>query len=167
MIARDAVSLIREKGRQRPVRVIEGGVHLLEALPQLLDSPGRELSVTYNGEDMGVIDQTSMLDALSRQIAVRDDSCIIELYCAPADYSASLIARAVEDSDVHLVDLLTNPADNGMLRVTLRVRCEDPEATVHSLERHGFDVADVYSHPSQARTAAFERLLAVRTLINV
>lgn len=159
--------MIREKGRQRPVRVIDGGMHLLEVLPLLLDAPGRELAVTDSERDRGVIDQTSMLDALAGQIAARDDCSIIELSCAPADYSASLIARAVEDSDVHLVDLLTNPGDNGMLRVTLRVRCEDATATVHSLERYGFEVTDVHSHSTQAGTAAFERLLAVRTLINV
>lgn len=168
MTARDAISLTRGADGQAVATEIEGGLHLLDVLPRLLDSPGHELRVSGTDENQGgVIDETSLLEALSHQIAPRYDCCVIEMECAAADYSASHIARAVEDSDVHIVDLLTNPGESGHLRVTLRVRCEDPEATVHSLERYGYEVTATYGGSGTAASAAFERLLAVQTLINI
>lgn len=167
MTARDAISHLRKKESVVPSGEIGGGVHLLEVLPRLLDAPGRELRVDDEGDASGVIDQTSMLEALGRLISPRNDCSVIEIECAPYDYSASHIARAVEDSDVHLVDLITSPGEGDRVLVTLRVRCDDPEPTAHSLERYGYEVKGVFGHGDVDRTVAFERLLAVQTLINV
>lgn len=168
MTARDAISLTRGVDNGNVSTEIEGGTHLLEVLPRLLDSPEHLLRVCSEGDLAGgVIDETSLLEAMIHQIAPRYDCCVIEMECAAADFSASLIARAVEDSDVHLVDMLTNPGEAGRIRVTLRVRCEDPVATVHSLERYGYEVSASYGGNGAASSAAFERLLAVQTLINV
>lgn len=167
MTAREAVSAIRNKAGVWPEGEIEGGVHLLDVMPRLLEAPGRELTVRDGDETVGIIDENSMLEAMARQISARYDCSVIEIECLPGDYSASHIARAVEDSDVHLVDMLTNPADGGHLRVTLRVRCEDPSATVHSLERYGYEVTRTFGHDDVERTAAMERLLGLQALINV
>lgn len=101
------------------------------------------------------------------KIAPREDCCIVRIQCRPDDYSASHIARAVEDADVHLVDLLTNPADNGYISVTLRVRCEDATGVSHSLERYGYEVTDILGSRPADPSVALERLLAVQTLINI
>lgn len=167
MTAKEAISRVHGMQGGRPEVEIEAGTHLLDVLPRLLDSPGRELLVRDADGEVGIIDETSMLEALSRQISPRYDCSVIEIECLPADYSASHIARAVEDSDVHLVDMLTNPGEEGRLRVTLRVRCEDPTSTVHNLERYGYEITRVYGNESSMATAAFERMLAVQTLINV
>lgn len=126
MTARDAISPLKKEGSVPPKDSVRGDIHLLEVLPRLLESPERTLSVTDGEETVGIIDQTSMMEALGRLIAPRYDSSVIELECAPSDYSASLFARAVEDVDMHLVDLLTTPGTEGRVRVTLRIRCEDP-----------------------------------------
>lgn len=167
MKARDAVSLQRAKELPSPKGTVDGGVHLLEVLPRLLDEPGRELGVTAEGAECGVIDQASLLEALGRMIVPRYDCSVIEVECPASDYSASHLARAVEDSDVHLVDMITTPLEGNRLRVTLRVRCEDPTATVHCLERYGYDVPEVYGHENAGYTASMERLMALQTLMNV
>lgn len=167
MTAKDAVSITRRNEADTALPTVEGGMHLLEVLPRLLDSPTRELAVNDSDDRGGVIDQSSLLEALGRQISPRYDCSVIEMECAPADYSASRIAHAVEDTDVHLVDLLTNPGEEGRLRVTLRVRCDDPLATVHSLERYGYTVTDTHGHEEAAATAAIERLLGLQAMINV
>ena len=168
MKARDAISLTK-KNAADPMKAtaVDAGMHLLEVLPALLDSPVRELKVMDGNDEIGVIDSDSMLDALGRQIAARFDSSVIELTCMPADYSASRLSHAVEDTDAHLVDLLTVPGDDESLRVTLRVRCEDPTAAVHSLERYGYEVTGVYAHDNIMPTASLERLLSLQALINV
>ena len=168
MKARDAISLIKKNVTDASAALeVKGGMHLLEVLPRLFESPTRELRVYDNDIEIGIIDSDSMLEALGRVVASRYDCSVIELECTPADYSASLLARAVEDTDAHLVDLLTVPSDGGRLHVTLRVRCEDPTAAVHSLERYGYNVTDIYGHENVDLTASIDRLLALQALINV
>lgn len=140
---------------------------LAEVLPRLLDAPGRMVGVEEEGLRVGVIDQTSLLEGLGRMIPARDDSSLITVECAPADYSASRLSHAVEDSDAHIVDLWSAPAEHGKIRVTLRVRRSDPTATVHNLERYGYEVVDSWAASYQDAEVAWERLLALNTLLNV
>lgn len=168
MKARDAISLVKKTAESSDSAVrVDAGMHLLDVLPRLFESSSREVSVCENNQVIGVIDSDSMLEALSRQISPRYDCSIIELECPPADYSASVLARAVEDTDAHLVDMLTIPAEDGNLKVSLRIRCEDPTAASHSLERYGYTVTDVYGQENAEQTASLERLLALQALINV
>lgn len=97
----------------------------------------------------------------------RDDSSIVEIECAPADYSASRIAHAVEDADAHLVDLLTEPGEGGNLRVTLRVRRENPSGVVSSLERYGYTVTDVESRITPDNDDQLWRFLEFQRMLNV
>lgn len=146
---------------------VDASIPLLPLLHRLLESPEGRLAVADEGIVIGSIDSAAMLRGLGRLIADRDDCCIIVVECRPDDYSASLMAHAIEDCDAHLVDLLTTPADDGSLRVTLRVRCYDPSAAVHSLERYDFRVVDSYADNHADLTVAAERLLALQTLLNV
>lgn len=167
MTAKEAISpVIRlEKGVDLPQ--VEGGMPLLEVLPRLLESPGRLLEVDESGERIGVIDQTSLLEAMGRMIAARDDSSVVTVECTPGEYSASRLSHAVEDADVHLVDLLTAPWEEGKLHVTLRVRCEDPTSVVHNLERYGYDVVESHGEYSRDATVAMERLLSLKAMMDV
>lgn len=59
------------------------------------------------------------------------------------DYSASAIARAVEDCNAHILNLniTAQPASNtNSVVVDLRVSHRDSAAVVRSLERYGFHV---------------------------
>lgn len=75
-----------------------------------------------------------------------DESCRILVSCIPSDYSASRIARAVEDCDAHLLNL--NVTDDGRhldnrVVVELRVSHRSPVAVARSLERYGYEVVDI------------------------
>ena len=78
-----------------------------------------------------------------------------------------MLARAVEDADVHLVDLLSVPASGGKVEVMLRVRAGDATAAAHSLERYGYDVTDMYCDGAAPDSVAMERLLGLKALMNV
>lgn len=74
--------------------------------------------------------------------------------CRRADYSASRMARAVEDVDAHVLNLNVTalrtddmPAD--CVVVALRVARREALSVVRSLERYGFDVLD-FDGASQA-----------------
>lgn len=60
----------------------------------------------------------------------------------PDNYSAATIARAVEDCDVHLVNLNLTSArtPGGDLVVAVRVDCAGTDAVTRSLERYGYTV---------------------------
>lgn len=157
------ISSIRESASRR----VAADMPLLEVLPRLLDSPQRRLCVEQGENVLGIIDESSLLEGLGRMIATRDDCSVITVECAPYDYSASRIAHAVEDSNAHLVDLWSIPSDDGHLRVTLRVRRSDPTATVHSLERYGYEVVEAHGSNYRDMELTATRLLELQTLLNV
>lgn len=164
MTAKDVISPRRTLP---PLKSVESDMPLLEVLPHLLDAPGRLLGVSHGNDTVGVIDEVSLLEGLGRMIAPRDDSSVLLVECAPQDYSASLIARAVEDVDAHLVDLISHPAADGMLHVTLRVRTTDPTQASMSLERYCYRVIESTHAPEVSATILAERLASLQALMNV
>lgn len=150
-----------------PLKSVDSGMPLLEVLPHLLDAPGRLLGVSEEGKMVGVIDEVSLLEGLGRMIAPRDDSSVLVVESAPQDYSASLLARAVEDVDAHLVDLISHPAADGKLHVTLRVRTTDPTQAAMSLERYGYHVVESTRGNEADASILAERLASLQALINV
>lgn len=168
MTARDVLSpLILPGGEVNGLRTVSDDMPLVDVLPRLLDTGSRSLAVTDGDRILGVITESSMLEGLGRMIAPRDDSSIVTVECRPEDYSASLLAHAVEDAEAHLVDLWSVPIEDGMLRVTLRVRSTDPTAAVRSLERYDFHVVEAHGQQMRAVELAGERLLALQTLLNI
>ncbi len=167
MIAKDIIAAGQRCGHISPYRNVAGDMPVVNVLPRLLDTPDRRLGVKDGGELVGIIDSDSLLGGIGRMIAARDDCSLITLECAPVDYSASRIAHAVEDTDTHLVDLWSVPSDGGKMRVTLRVRRDDPSAVVHSLERYGYEVVSVYGNDYGDSEIAALRLLELKTLMNI
>lgn len=168
MTAKEIINPVRREALESRATV-DADMPVIDVLPRLLESPSHEVGVKAGDETLGIIDRDSMLDGIGRMIAARDDCSIITLECRPEEYSASHIARAIEDSDAHLVDLLTSPGEDGNIMVTLRVRHEDPSAAVRSLERYDYHVVAAYGNAACDRDAeiAAERLLALQTLMNV
>lgn len=167
MTARDIMTKRIDTGSAALLPSVAEEATLFDVLPRLLDSPTRSLAVTRDGITVGAIDRDSMLEGLGAAIQPRDDASVLVVECAPADYSASLLAHAVEDVDVHLCDLNTTVSDRGRLRVTMRVLNRDPQAAIRSLERYGFNVTEAYSAPGVSQTAFDERLAMLQTYLNV
>ena len=167
MTARDAISPVMLPAPGTVSRRVEGDMPLVDVLPRLLDSPGRLLEVTEGEMPIGVIDQTSMLTALGLMLAARDDSSVVTVECHPEDYSASLIAHAVEDAGVHLVDLWSVPASEGMVRVTLRVRCADPSGVIRSLERYDYNVVEAHGREYADLEISARRLSELRAYLDI
>ncbi len=73
---------------------------------------------------------------------LRSDSSQLLVACAPRDYSASAIAKAVEDCDAQLEGLsVTGMRDAaGRLVVALEVGSASPDGVARSLERYGYEV---------------------------
>lgn len=167
MTARDAISPLTVRREGTAPRSVESDMPLVDVLPRLLDSPGHMLEVLDGATSVGSIDESSMLAALGAMLAPRDDCSLLTVTCRPQDYCASTLAHAVEDTGSHLVDLWSAPAEDGMLRVTLRVRCSDPSQAVRSLERYDFNVTEAHGSEYTDRTIARDRMLALQAYLNV
>lgn len=167
MTARDLISPTGHTSLPGTLRHVPADMPVFDVLPRLLDTPQRMLAVTDGRGTVGIIDTDSLLAGLGALIAPRDDSSVIVISCHPSDYSASMIANAVEDADAHLVDLISTPMPEGMLRVTLRIRHSDPSATVRSLERYGFNVTGAHGASYADARIADERIAALQTYLNV
>ncbi|MDE6247293.1 MAG: hypothetical protein K2M41_05570 [Muribaculaceae bacterium] len=167
MTAKDVLSVHDNANPLLPMKNVDASMPLLEVLPHLLDAPGRLLGVLDAGNCIGVIDEISMLEGLGRLIAARDDSSVLTVECRDDQYSASAISHAVEDADAHLVDLISRGDSDGKIRVTLRVRANDPEAAARSLERYGYRVVESSGAMSPQSEVLAERLASLRALINI
>lgn len=168
MTARECISPLPFPHNISEAASVSANMPALDVLHPLLEAPGRRLGVVdTDGTLLGMIDAHSMLEALGRIIAQRDDSSLITIICAAGDYSASHIAHAVEDADAHLVDLISSPAADGRIRVFLRVRHTDPTAAVRSLERYGFFVEEAIGANSRSADLALERMAALISYLNV
>ena len=71
-----------------------------------------------------------------------DDSCRLVMTCRKEDYSASIVARAVEDCDAHLLNLnvTSQVTDSGEMVVELRVGVNN---VARSLARYGYEVVKI------------------------
>lgn len=167
MIAKDVLSSCENPNHILPLKNVDSNMPLFEVLPHLLDAPERLLGVMEGENLVGFIDERSLLEGLGRLIAVRDDSSMLTIECDPEQYSASVISHAVEDNDVHLVDLLSQPSDNGKIKVNLRVRSLDSEGIARSLERYGYQVVESQGGSDEDVNVLAERLASLRILMNV
>lgn len=76
-----------------------------------------------------------------------EDQSHLLVSCRRADYSASLIARAVEDCNAQLLNLnvTTLPSDASDVIVSLRINHRNPAPVVRSLQRYGYEVMNAIS----------------------
>lgn len=168
--ARDVMAAPSTAPGATPHVMVEGRLPLVDLLHRLADAEEGVAGVVEDGRMTGIVTPASVLAGLAEMLAPRDDSSLICVECAPGDYSAAALARAVEDADAHLVDLWTAPTDHGTIAATLRVRVGDPSGVCHHLERYGFEVTDSAAvGGAQAADAilAAERLLELKTILSI
>lgn len=170
MTAKDILSPKKGSADQEALSLrVASDLPMMEVLPRLLEAPGHRVAVVNAADEsvMGVIDEKSFMEGLGHFVAPRDDSSTVVVECRPEAYSASEIARAVEDADAALVDLWSVPTQDGMIRVTLRVRHSDPSMAVRSLERYGYTVIETHGSENADAQLAAERLATLSLYLNV
>lgn len=72
--------------------------------------------------------------------------------CHPADFSASALARAVEDSNAHLLNMNVTGTvrEDGRMTIELRTSLRHADNTIRSLARYGFETVSSKSFPEIA-----------------
>lgn len=98
-----------------------------------------------------------------------EESSELSVACYRADYSASAIARAVEDVDAHLINLNVTSAvtPEGEIITDLRVNRRNAAAVARSLERYGFRVIDLRNNADDASDVLSERVGELLAYLNI
>lgn len=139
-------------------------------LPQLLESPTATVEVTdSDGGTLGVVDAHAMLRCLGTMLGDAREASWVEASVAATAYSASSVARAVEDADANLLDMLTSPDpdDSSRMRISLRVSHADPSGVVRSLERYGYEVTTAVGTGNDDYDKARRRLSELELYLNM
>ncbi len=141
------------------------------SLPEALDAlcRSRSTALTVRSEDApdSAVTQAQMLAALAHLLYYDPEYSELTLRCTPSQYSASTIARAVEDADATLVSLLCSPAPQGLLDVWLRINRTDPSLCARSLERYGYSVSSATGPRYADRDISRERITALQHYLNI
>lgn len=146
---------------------IDAGADIFQVLHLLSLSPEKSLRVVADGIVVGAIDSEALIASLCSVTNPGDDDSLVTVECNPEDFSASLLAHAVEDADAHLTDMLSSLTPEGRMRVTLRIHRRDPAAAIRSLERYGYNVVDATSRDQALPAVLDERLAALQVFLNV
>ena len=87
---------------------------------------------------------------------------MLTVECPASDYSASSIAKAVEDCDAHLLNLNVTSEKSimpGNIVVDLRINHRNTDAVSRSLERYGYVVTSSGDELTHAEEKARENVL--------
>lgn len=98
-----------------------------------------------------------------------DGSSHLLIGCRRDDYSASRIARAVEDCDAHLLNLnlmLDETGEHDLL-ADIRVNRQSGEAVARSLMRYGFDVLNFSPGENPSDSTLRDRVEELLRYLNV
>ncbi len=106
------------------------------------------------------------LERLETLLPDRTDSSELLVACAPEHYSASAIAKAVEDCDVQLLALsVTGMRDSqGRPVISLTVNARTPDGIARSLERYGCEV--IHTRGDLSPRAQSEAIARVNELLH-
>lgn len=102
--------------------------------------PSDEFNPAEHPQSGGIHDETHLFPPV-------EESCEVTVACWPDDYSASRLARAIEDCDAQLLNLNVSarPLETGEMTVELRAGLRNPDSAVRALERYGYRVVGVHT----------------------
>ena len=92
-------------------------------------------------EDLGI----DMAQKMARLFPSVEDSCRLTMTCRKSDYAASIVVRAVEDCDAHVLNLNVTgeTTPTGEMVVELRVGLNNGERVARNLARYGYEVVKI------------------------
>lgn len=146
---------------------VEEDTPVLDLIHKLIDSPQHRLVVKRKGNITGHIDPDSLLEGIADLTDCHHTGAVITAECATNDYSASSLARAVEDADANLLDFLSKTTDRGTMRITMRISHEDPSSVCRSLERYNYNIISAHGTEYADEETLDMRLNALQVYLNV
>lgn len=148
-------------------RTLSEDAMLTKVLAAIADSESGRVPVKMSDNTTQYITAGQMATAMATILPYSTDSSEIQVVCHPSQYSASSIARAVEDADAAMLSLLSYPGEGDSLNVYIRTNRADPSPVVHSLERYGYSVSDANGTEYTDARISSQRLYELQHYLNI
>ncbi|MDA8929863.1 MAG: hypothetical protein ABF321_09645 [Bacteroidia bacterium] len=142
--------------------------HIIDALHVLKESKANVCCVLGDEyEWQGVLTKTGVLQALSDSVTITQGGSTLLVEMAPHHYSSSEISRIIEGEGAQLLGLwLTNVAESGRIRASLKLNTLNAERIINGLQRYGYEVIaafgdDDYKENVERRFQSFMKYIDV------
>lgn len=129
--------------------------------------PSNDVIEMENGVTLCHSVDEEMLHSASYLFPPIADCCELTVACDPAHFSASAIARAVEDCDSHLLNMnvTSQTTESGEMMIALRAGLRNAAVAARSLERYGYRVVEIHQGESDLFDSTFSARIA--NLLNI
>lgn len=121
-----------------------------------------------DGHYVGLVKRHDIFDQFARMLSTQESGAILALEVEPRDYSLARLVYTVEQNDVKVLSIASEPPEvpDGRTRVTLKLNVTDATRVRHMLEHHGYHVVASFGESEDneellLRVQAFMRYLEV------
>ncbi len=119
--------------------------HLYELIPLLAANELSILAVTdADGHYQGIIEQKSINKLIADSFTYRGMGAILVLRMSDRDFAPSQLARWIEENGAKLLGIMINHADQGQLRINVKLNTTTVKPILATLERQGIVVEHVF-----------------------
>jgi acetoin utilization protein AcuB len=119
--------------------------HLYELIPLLAANELSILAVTdADGQYQGIIEQKSINKLIADSFTYRGMGAILVLRMSDRDFAPSQLARWIEENGAKLLGIMINHADQGQLRINVKLNTTTVKPILATLERQGIVVEHVF-----------------------
>jgi acetoin utilization protein AcuB len=167
----DAVieSLIERRANGKGLVQVLPDAHVFDATKILVKHgltavPVVESDNTY----AGLLRRHDIFEQFARMLSTQESGAILAIELEPRDYSLSQLVYTIENNDVKILSIASEPpdVDSGLIRVTVKLNTTDAARVRHMLEHHGYHVVASFSEEEtdedlQWRVQEFMRYLEV------
>jgi hypothetical protein len=119
--------------------------HLYELIPLLAANELSILAVTdADGQYQGIIEQKSINKLIADSFTYRGMGAILVLRMSDRDFAPSQLARWIEENGAKLLGIMINHADQGQLRINVKLNTTTVKPILATLERQSIVVEHVF-----------------------
>lgn len=119
--------------------------HLYELIPLLAANELSIIAVTDQDQNLvGMIEQKSINKFIAESFTYRGMGAILVLTMSDRDYAPSQIAHWVEENGAKILGLMINHADQGMLRINIKLNTTSVKNILATLARQDIEVEHVF-----------------------
>ncbi len=126
--------------------------HVFEVMRIMGDNRLTEIPVVDEaGHYLGLISQNDLLRFFANTASFTESGAVLVLEMPRRDYSLATITRIVEENDVKVLNaFVTSTPDPENVEVTLKLNRHDLSRTIASLERHNYEVKEMFGEVEHA-----------------
>lgn len=95
-----------------------------------------------DGHYVGVVKRHDIFEQFARMLSTQENGAILALEIDPRDYSLAKLIHTIEQNDVKVLSVASEPPDTpeGSIRLTLKLNVTDASRVRHVLEHFGYHV---------------------------